>query len=200
MARPRTKRGQESRIRLLDAAAAEFARMGYHAAKVSDIVAAAGLTQAAFYLYFPSKQAIFTELVAEFRTDLLQLADAGRLVVDPSPEAVRQQVRANLVALFRFLMADPNRTRVAIVQAADRDVTVNAMVERIRANLQANQKAGIIRPDLDVTLGAEAMVGIMERLLLRWLKTQQGDAESLAAAAAEVLLDGILNRGRNGTC
>lgn len=202
MGSPRTKRGEESRSRLLDAAAAEFARVGYHAAKVSDIVAAAGLTQAAFYLYFPSKEAIYGELVTDFRTRLQALADAGRLVTSPSPGAVRHQVRANLVALFHFLMADPDRTTVAAIQDPNREETIHEVSERIRTNLRANQATGIVRADLDDSLVAEAMLGLVERLLLRWLKTREGDAESLANATADMLLDGILNRdaGRNGMC
>lgn len=197
---PRTKRGQESRSRLLEAAAAEFARRGYHATKISNIVAAAGLTQAAFYLYFPSKEAVFRELITDFRTRLQALADAGRLLNNASPAAVRQQVRANTIALFEFLMADPDRTVVAFIQAPDRERTVDDMLERIRTNLRANQAAGIVRADLDVSLAADAMLGLMERLLLRWLKTREGSPESLATAVADVLLDGILNRNTGGNC
>ncbi|HKV00488.1 MAG TPA: helix-turn-helix domain-containing protein [Ktedonobacteraceae bacterium] len=52
---------------------------GYHETKISTIVAEAGLTQAAFYLYFPSKEAIFAELIADLRARLRVLADAARL-------------------------------------------------------------------------------------------------------------------------
>jgi TetR/AcrR family fatty acid metabolism transcriptional regulator len=189
----RTK-GENSRIRLLGAAASEFARLGYHATKVSNIVAAAGLTQAAFYLYFPSKEAIFAELVAEFRGRLQLLADAGKLVTHLSPGSVPDQVRTNASAILRLLMADADLTRVALFQAPDGEAIRAGIVAMISDNLRANQEAGIIRPDLDVTIGAEAMVGLLERLLLRWLKTGEGAPESLAAAAADVIMYGILKR------
>jgi TetR/AcrR family fatty acid metabolism transcriptional regulator len=194
MATTRTQRGEESRSRLLSAAAAAFARLGYHATKVSDIVAAAGLSQAAFYLYFPSKEAIFTELVGTFRARLQVLADAGKLVTNLAPEAVPDQVRASALALLRLLMADANLTRVALFQAPDGEAIREGIAALVRSNLQANQAAGIVRSDLDATVGAEAIVGLLERLVLGWLKTGEGDPERLAAAAADVIMYGILQR------
>ena len=47
-------RGEESRARLLAAAAREFAQHGYHETKVSTIVADAGVSQPTFYFYFPT--------------------------------------------------------------------------------------------------------------------------------------------------
>ncbi len=40
-----------------------FARKGYHDARISDITRAVGLGHSTFYLYFPSKQAMFLECV-----------------------------------------------------------------------------------------------------------------------------------------
>lgn len=194
MTTTRKKKGEESRSRLLTAAAAEFARLGYHATKVSDIVAAAGLSQAAFYLYFPSKDAIFAELVAEFRSRLQVLADAGKLATHLTPDSVPDQVRANVLALLEFLMADANLTRIALFLAPDGEAIRDGITGMIMANLRRNQAAGIIRPDLDVSVGAEAMVGLLERLLLRWLKTGEGAPESLATSAADLIMYGILNR------
>ncbi|HLO01489.1 MAG TPA: helix-turn-helix domain-containing protein [Symbiobacteriaceae bacterium] len=194
MAATRTRKGEESRSRLLHAATTEFARLGYHATKVSDIVAAAGLSQAAFYLYFTSKEAVFTELIAEFRGRLQVLADAGKLATHLSPESVPDQVRANVLALLQLLMADATLTRIALFLAPDGESIRDGIAALIMANLQANQAAGIIRPDLDVAVGADAMVGLLERLLRRWLKTGEGAPESLASAAADVIMYGILNR------
>lgn len=193
MQRGRTKKGEESRGRLLAAAAQEFARLGYHETKVSNIVAAAGLTQAAFYLYFPSKEAIFAELVAGFRSRLRAVADAGKLVTHMEPEQVPQQVRDNAASLFRLLMADANLTRVALFEAPDGEAIKREIAAMIAGNMRANQAAGIVRPDVNVPVAAEAMVGLAERLLIRWLETGQGDADSLGAAAADLIMYGILH-------
>ena len=49
----------ERRQQILTVARDVFARRGYHAAKIDDIVAAAGIARGTFYLYFEDKRAIF---------------------------------------------------------------------------------------------------------------------------------------------
>ena len=63
-----TQRQWVRRGELLEAARRVFERDGYHAAAVSAIVQAAGLSQGAFYLYFPDKKAIFAALQEEMAT------------------------------------------------------------------------------------------------------------------------------------
>jgi TetR/AcrR family transcriptional regulator len=51
------------RDRLLDAAIGLFARKGYHATSVREIVAAAGVTKPVLYYWFHSKEGVFHELM-----------------------------------------------------------------------------------------------------------------------------------------
>jgi AcrR family transcriptional regulator len=53
----------ERRQQILNHARDVFALRGYHAAKIEDIVAAAGVARGTFYLYFEDKRAIFEEIV-----------------------------------------------------------------------------------------------------------------------------------------
>jgi AcrR family transcriptional regulator len=69
-ARTLQARGQRTRQRLLDAAAEVFDRIGYHAARVDDIVAAAESSHGTFYLYFTSKEDLFGQLVGEVAVEL----------------------------------------------------------------------------------------------------------------------------------
>ncbi|MGD6897657.1 TetR/AcrR family transcriptional regulator [Bacillus infantis] len=46
---------------------------------MSTIVKKARLTQPSFYLYFPSKEAIFHELIMEFQQRLSNLTEASRI-------------------------------------------------------------------------------------------------------------------------
>ena len=52
---PRTARGRETLRKLLDAAAKEFADLGFHAASISGITRRAGTALGSFYTYFDSK-------------------------------------------------------------------------------------------------------------------------------------------------
>ena len=64
-ARPLSKRGLDTRRRLLDAAERVFGELGYPDASIVKITEAAGVAQGTFYLYFDSKQAVFDELVRD---------------------------------------------------------------------------------------------------------------------------------------
>ncbi|NAP01247.1 TetR family transcriptional regulator, partial [Halomonas sp. MG34] len=77
--RKKGSNGERSREQLLTIAARQFANNGFFETKVSSIVKEAGLTQPTFYLYFKSKEAIFTELAAIFKERLLSLTEASLL-------------------------------------------------------------------------------------------------------------------------
>ncbi|MGO0061351.1 TetR/AcrR family transcriptional regulator [Brevibacillus fluminis] len=192
MERSITPKGQASRARLLQAAAAEFAAKGFAATKVSDIVKAAGLTQAAFYLYFPSKEAMFAELVQEFREQLKHLASAGAIVSGLPAEQVPVQVKANLQAVFAFLGTMPELTKIALVESPDAEAIKSEMIAMVIENMKKNQEAGYVRKELVPEVAAECMMGMVDRLCMKWLVTQDKDAETLAAEMADVLMYGIL--------
>ena len=54
----KTRRGAATRARLVDAAATVFAECGYSAARISDMVRLAGISQGNFYRHFQSKDEI----------------------------------------------------------------------------------------------------------------------------------------------
>jgi len=95
---PVTQRQWIRRGELLEAARRVFERDGYHAATVSAIVQAAGLSQGAFYLYFADKKAVFAALQAEMATLLRRrIYWATRDVPDP-----RLRLAAGLRSYFEF--------------------------------------------------------------------------------------------------
>jgi AcrR family transcriptional regulator len=57
--------GRRTMRKLLDAAMVVFARRGYHAARVDDIVKVARTSHGTFYLYFSNKEDLLRALVAE---------------------------------------------------------------------------------------------------------------------------------------
>lgn len=96
--RPLTARGQLTRGKLVAAAEAEFAELGFESASISGIVGRARVAQGTFYVYFPDKKSILIELVDSLGARLREvLADAvegckDRLAVE----------RAGLRAFLRF--------------------------------------------------------------------------------------------------
>ena len=66
------------RIRLLWAAAEVFARKGYAAASVNEIVEAAGVTKPVLYYYFQNKEGIFHAIWADVSRDLQNLLQTAQ--------------------------------------------------------------------------------------------------------------------------
>jgi TetR/AcrR family transcriptional regulator, fatty acid metabolism regulator protein len=62
---PRQRRAATTRRRLYEAAMAEYARTGLEAARVEDIVAAAGVSWGTFFHYFPAKEDVLLDAGAE---------------------------------------------------------------------------------------------------------------------------------------
>lgn len=73
--RTRTRRGEETAARLRAAAREVFAEHGYSAARVEDVVAAAGVSHGTFYTYFDNKAAVLDALVDDTAEALAAVAE-----------------------------------------------------------------------------------------------------------------------------
>jgi AcrR family transcriptional regulator len=79
-------RGEETRNRILDAALEAFARYGYDATGVAEICRRAGVTKGGFYHHFPSKQAVFLEMLERWLDDIDTSLEAARSGARTVPE------------------------------------------------------------------------------------------------------------------
>src|SRR6202035_6104610 len=79
---PRSRKGVQTRARLLDAAKQIFEERGFLEARISDIAERAGLSHGAFYHYFDSKEQVFRE-VAKALDDRLS-EPMGSVILPPS--------------------------------------------------------------------------------------------------------------------
>src|SRR3954469_13700754 len=62
---PRSRKGVQTRARLVDAAKQIFEEHGFLEARISDIAERAGLSHGSFYHYFDSKEQVFREVAEE---------------------------------------------------------------------------------------------------------------------------------------
>jgi len=69
---PTTKKGRQTRTKILAAAREVFAEDGYVEARMVDIAQRAGLSNGGLYRYFPSKDAVFAALIADLHEDLFK--------------------------------------------------------------------------------------------------------------------------------
>ncbi|MBU5444790.1 TetR/AcrR family transcriptional regulator [Paenibacillus sp. MSJ-34] len=191
MAKPSREKGKASKTRLLTIAASEFAKRGYNA-KISDIVAAAGLTQPAFYIYYPSKEAIFEELVQAFHNRVRTLIENSLLDSATEKQNVYEHIKTKLEMFFEFLSAEPDLTRIGLFVDPNRAQVRAEMVRMVQENLVKEQQAGYFRSNLDMEFVAECLVSMIEQLTETRLLPGLSSAERLATQVVDLLLKGMI--------
>jgi len=184
-------RRERRRAKILDAAVRVFSDLGYHQARVADIIEAASIARGTFYLYFESKNAIFLELLGDF-LDHLRDSVAG---VDTGAGAA--PVGAQLHGIVRRLLAAVASKRaltaILVREAVGLDEEVDRLLQGFYDNLHAliadslerGQRIGLVRDPLDVEMAATSILGAMRLVLERELvpdRPQPPDLDRLAAA------------------
>ncbi|MGD6844448.1 TetR/AcrR family transcriptional regulator [Bacillus infantis] len=185
--------GENSRILLLNIAAEEFAEKGFHDAKISSIVKKAGLTQPSFYLYFPSKEAIFHELIMAFQHRLSYLTDASR--IEPGVELPQLPIRikSGLYEIFSFFHENQMLAKIGFYINPDADSIKSQMAAQIHDNLLSEQRAGYFREEANMELAAVSLVGAIERLAVTQIFTGKKTPDILAEETVDLFLYGLIN-------
>jgi AcrR family transcriptional regulator len=94
--------GRRTMQRLLDAGLRVFARRGYHAARVDDIVRVARTSHGTFYLYFANKEDLLRALAVDCAHDLTTMADTiGPIGPDESGRAELRRFLERFLGTYR---------------------------------------------------------------------------------------------------
>ncbi|HEY1697269.1 MAG TPA: TetR/AcrR family transcriptional regulator [Polyangiaceae bacterium] len=162
----------ERRQQILSVAREVFAKRGYHAAKIEDIVAAAGVARGTFYLYFEDKRAIFEEIVD--RT----IARLGMSIVRVDPHdgarSVADQVRENIRRIVRILLEDFATTKILLSDALGVDPAFDRkllsfydeMSTLLESSLRDGQALGVVRSG-DVRLMSWLTMGALKEVMFQ---------------------------------
>lgn len=135
---------------ILLAARDVFAKHGYHAAKIDDIVAAASVARGTFYLYFDDKRAIFAEIVdATFARLGMAIV---RVETEHPTRSVADQVRENVRRIVHELLEDPATTKILLSDAVGLDAAFDRKLlsfyeevgKLLESSLEDGQKLGIV--------------------------------------------------------
>lgn len=190
---PRPDRRAERIPQILEAARAVFARSGFAQARMDEIAREAGLSKAAIYLYFPSKDELISALLQQYFAGAF--ADLASLHGAPGSLRLRlgawaERRIAELEADAAYLSVGYEFFAVAARQEAVRDV-LRDYYRRYRAELAALiDRAG---PRSAGAAGqaelAAALVALFEGLTLLWMLEPEG--VNLRAVTARAL-DGLL--------
>lgn len=137
----RAERQEDTRRKLLAAAAEAVGEFGYSGASVGKITAMAGVAQGTFYNYFESQEDLFNQLLPSMGNELIEFI---RERVSPESESLKRE-ELGFRAFFAFLESKPAFYRVlndaeAFAPKAYRDHMANMARGYTRALEKAAQK------------------------------------------------------------
>jgi len=203
---PRWRRRKTDRPgEILDAALSVFAEKGYAAAKLTEIAHRAGVSKAALYLYFETKEDLFRAaartLVAPNLTEMagaLEASEAPFADLAPALLAGAAAVLADgrTVTIARMVIAESrNFPDLARIWREDVVEQVLAIVTRlvVRAQDAGEVRAGDPRLYAFSLMGPLVMGGLFHAVF-----GEEGapDLEALAAQHAKTALQGLLTASR----
>jgi AcrR family transcriptional regulator len=166
----------QRRDRLLAAGLEVFATHGFQASKVSDVCAAAGLTQRYFYESFVDKEALLWAVAEIIVADFVAAAGPSLALIGTDFEVAAGGAAQ---AVISSLTDDPRRARILFVEivgvSADledrRRVVIGALVDVLR-EAAASASGRWAREAVEVELIARAVVGAAQELLIAYVRNE----------------------------
>jgi len=195
---PATARGEATRRKLLVAAEEEFGSKGFHVASVSSITQRAGVGQGTFYLYFRTKEEIFSTLVKEIGSNLRK--EMGVAVAAGSNRLDAE--RRGLEAFFAFAQAHPGLYRIVQeAQFVDEPVFrdyYERLAKGYSSGLTAASAQGELSPG-DAEVRAWAIMGVGHMLGLKHCLWQgKAPDKALLDEIMRFVADGIAPHPKSG--
>jgi AcrR family transcriptional regulator len=199
---PKTKRGERTRQKILDAAEREIGARGFSDASIATITAEAAVAQGTFYLYFRSKEEVLRELVLRMGRRLRH--HLTRATMD-APDRLQAE-RLGIRAFLQFVRDNPNLYRVVAESQFVDPAIHRAYYEEFAAGYRAGLEEAEARGEIsagDAEVRAWALMGVTDMVGRRYsLYDQRGPLEAAAEAAFDFIAQGIAprptGRGRHG--
>ena len=192
---PRIDPAEQSRSRrerILDAAFSAFAKRGYRDTAVDDIAAAAETSKGGIYFHFPSKEAIFRELMQTTADKLVARVERA-VAQQTEPVAKAEAALHTVLATFaghrtmaRVLFLDMAGAGRAFQAETNR--LHERFAELIRGYLDEAVESRAI-PPLDTAITSVVWFGALNEVVARWLLADRPEPlEDTYPALREVLL------------
>lgn len=154
----------DRRQQIMDKAVEIFARKGYHQTNVTEIARAAGVGHSTFYIYFPSKMALFAECVDRVfqemfagvweeikgeKNPLARIKKRGEAVLKSYPQFI------DMMSVLKSIEEDD-----PALEAKKREIYLS-VVETVKRDLERATEMGLI-PETDIEVAAYIIVGFLE--------------------------------------
>ncbi len=163
-----SRRKEESRRKLLDAARDLFIQKGYHDTRPQDIAKLAGVGHGTFYLHFTDKRACFLAFVDEARDEVTCAAMKRIENVSDLEGQVRGIIEAAFdygednPGVFEAAVTDPGLLASAGTTMADTNI-LEGWGDVWGGIIAQHKDRGTVADDIDAELAGQAVVGMLRQ-------------------------------------
>lgn len=191
MIKPKTKRGEATLEKLIDAAAAVFYEKGFNGGSIADITRRAGVGNGTFYIYFDSKISVYRHLLLEYSKRIR--ARSAKAIEGCTNR--REAERIGIRSFFEYAVEDPAIFNIIweslyIDKTLFYDFYATFSKSYVRG-LKAAQAEGEVR-DIDPAVLSYVLMGISNFVALNSLVLkQEHDIDYLVDEVMKVLEHGI---------
>jgi AcrR family transcriptional regulator len=117
---------EQRRTQLLSVAVEVFGERGFHSTSMDEVAEAAGVTKPVLYQHFPSKRALYRELLDDVDAQLV----AELVVATDAAPSGRERVEAGFAAYFRFVTENRAAFRLLFGASVRNDAEFAVVAER----------------------------------------------------------------------
>ena len=197
-----TKRGDETRARLIEATKSVVREVGYAHATTKAVAEAAGVAEGTIYRHFPDKVSLFfaaalsgSQVIIEECASLPDQAGTATVQENLERALVRLlEVRQDLLPLELAMMSDPEMAkRRQMMEAPELLPGLPSPPEAISAYLDAEARLGRVRSDLDSRQVSLVLLSTLFGLMLApgADPSEPGDASTQIGPFVSLMLQGI---------
>jgi len=194
----RTRKSEETRERLLDAAAKVFRDKGYAGARLSDIAELAEMHTPGVYYYFPSKEDLVEEVLRVGVARARGYVQA-RVAAVPAAASALDRLRAAIEGhvLMVLEIGDYTSANIRIFGQVPDDVRARHLADQRaygdvwRALLEDARAGGELRPDLDLSVVRMLILGALNWTAEWYRPGSSQTAAEVAREATAMICEGI---------
>lgn len=186
-ATPTTKKGLQTRQKVLDAARRVFARDGYVEARMLDVAIEAGLSTGGLYRYFDNKTDLFAAVIADLHEEFYQRSGHTRPLLASNPyEALLEANRGYIEHYYEhrevmrvFIEAASIEDQFRIILRSMRERHVKRFASTYR-NLYGDHHVN----GVSVEVATEAMACLTEQVCYVWFAQEKDNSRTTTVEEA----------------
>lgn len=171
----RERKKEETRKKLIEAAADLFRRQGFANTAVDQITEAADVGKGTFYNYFDTKEAVVTAYIDEISQANMQMLPMVLQLPDTG-----QRLKAVMKEMAEWGEANPEFVRIDVAYRTHRNLghpeflETDGLWNMICQLFTVGQQAGEIRSDMEVIELATYFYGLLCGVLIAWFDWPEG--------------------------